>query len=630
MGSQAEQHTRQALSVSANKVGSGINNPCHTYTGGVSNHTGDILATPKVVAIYWGDYIGGHADVRVAFDQFFAEMLRSGFMDSLAQYGVGEATLMQSSIISGSMSPIHPSDVSSQLQSWLNNGQVASPSPLSDASNWLYVIIAPPDADVRDNGDSTTSGLCGYHSHSSFTLGSVSADIAWAIVGFGTPGASATPKDVVNSVAYCLGHEMAEAMTNPRGQGYYVDANVTANGCEIGDLCETHTEVSVGQWSVETYWSNSDSGCAAGTGTDWATFGAPPSQLLGSPLVASNADGRLEVFTVAQDGTIWHVWQTAPNNGWSNWTQFGLSYNAASSGLTAVSNTDGRIEIFFMGSGGEVWHFWQLLPNDGWSDAASLGFPAGGIIGKCTATTNSDGRIEVIGVGSDNSLWHIWQVAPNNGWSGWDSFGSPPGVPFTIGDPRVVRNEDGRLEVFILGSDGNIWHIWQVAPNNGWSGWDSFPAAPAGVANGAPFVGTNQDGRIELFVTGGDGNVYHIWQTAPSNGWSYWDVFPSPYAIQMYGLGSLGNNADGRIELFVIASDGALWHIWQVAPNNGWSNWHFLDGAPPGQSANGDQIPAVGRNADGRLEIFIVGSDKALWHIWQVASNSGWGTLVTS
>jgi hypothetical protein len=41
----------------------------------------------------------------------------------------------------------------------------------------------------------------------------------------------------------------------------------------------------------------------------------------------------------------------------------------------------------------------------------------------CKAAQNADGRLEVFGVGTDNVLWHMWQTAPNNGWSGWVSLG---------------------------------------------------------------------------------------------------------------------------------------------------------------------------------------------------------------
>ena len=39
--------------------------------------------------------------------------------------------------------------------------------------------------------------------------------------------------------------------------------------------------------------------------------------------------------------------------------------------------------------------------------------------------------------------------------------------------PAVVASGDRRLETFVVGSDGNLWHIWQTAASNGWSGWAS-------------------------------------------------------------------------------------------------------------------------------------------------------------
>ncbi len=35
-------------------------------------------------------------------------------------------------------------------------------------------------------------------------------------------------------------------------------------------------------------------------------------------------------------------------------------------------------------------------------------------------------------------------------------------------------------------------------------------------------------------------------------------------------------NADGRIEMFASSNDNGLYHVWQTAPNNGWSDWGFL------------------------------------------------------
>jgi hypothetical protein len=118
-------------------------------------------------------------------------------------------------------------------------------------------------------------------------------------------------------------------------------------------------------------------------------------------------------------------------------------------------------------------------------------------------------------------------------------------------------------------------------------------------------------GRMEVFARGSDGALWHKWQTAPNNGWSGWASLGG-----WIDLLTVGRNADGRLEIFARGHDGAVWHIWQTAPNNGWSNWSSLGGWI--------DLLALGQNADGRLEVFARGSDKAVWHKWQTAPNNGW------
>ena len=55
-------------------------------------------------------------------------------------------------------------------------------------------------------------------------------------------------------------------------------------------------------------------------------------------------------------------------------------------------------------------------------------------------------------------------AAPNSTWSGWSSLG---GVLTT--DTAVIGNKDGRMEIFVRGSDNGLWHRWQTAPSNGWN-----------------------------------------------------------------------------------------------------------------------------------------------------------------
>jgi len=231
------------------------------------------------------------------------------------------------------------------------------------------------------------------------------------------------------------------------------------------------------------------------------------------------------------------------------------------------------------------------------------------------AICNSDGRLEVFGVGSDRAVWHIWQTAPHAGpWSGWGSLG---GV--VTSDPSVFINSDGRLELFARGTDNALWHNWQTAPHAGpWSGWNSL----GGVITSDPAVVENSDGRLEVFARGTDGALWHNWQTAPHAGpWSGWaslggEITTNPVPVV---------NSDGRIEVFARGTDNALWHNWQTIPHAGpWSGWFSLGGTIVSD-------PSVYDNSDGRLEVFARGTDNALWHIWQATAHAGpwsaWASL---
>ena len=235
----------------------------------------------------------------------------------------------------------------------------------------------------------------------------------------------------------------------------------------------------------------------------------------------------------------------------------------------------------------------QVGPWSGWNSL-------GGWIDRLTVGKNQDGRLEVFARGSDGAVWHNWQVVPNGNWSGWNSLGG------WVDIVSVAANQDGRLELFARGADGAVWHNWQVAPNGNWSGWNSLGGWVDLIS-----VGQNADGRLEIFARGADKALWHNWQVTPNGNWSGWNSLSG--WIDMI---SLNQNQDGRLEIFARGSDGAVWHIWQTAPNSGWSGWNSLSGWI--------DMLTIGKNQDGRLEIFARGADKAVWHNWQVTPNGNW------
>src|SRR5438034_899099 len=145
------------------------------------------------------------------------------------------------------------------------------------------------------------------------------------------------------------------------------------------------------------------------------------------------------------------------------------------------------------------------------------------------------------------------------GWNGWAALGGQLGG----GAPVVGRNDDGRLEVFALGRTAlgpELVHIWQDPSSavTGWSDWASL-GSPPGQFMSALAVGQNADGRLEVFASATDGAVWHIWQdSGAAGGWSGWGSLGAPAGLKLGTLG-VGRDAAGRLELFAIANTGDLW-----------------------------------------------------------------------
>ena len=70
-------------------------------------------------------------------------------------------------------------------------------------------------------------------------------------------------------------------------------------------------------------------------------------------------------------------------------------------------------------------------------------------------------------------------------------------------------NEDGRLELFVVGANNQLYHKWQTSPSSS-SSWSNYKSLSGIVrANTSPEVGTNSDGRLEVFVIGTDNAPHH-------------------------------------------------------------------------------------------------------------------------
>jgi hypothetical protein len=108
------------------------------------------------------------------------------------------------------------------------------------------------------------------------------------------------------------------------------------------------------------------------------------------------------------------------------------------------------------------------------------------------------------------------------------------------------------------------------------------------------------EGRLDLFVRGTDGALYHRY------GWSAWSEWERLGGELTSAPAAVSWGPD-RIDVFALGNDSALWHIWLNGST--WSDWESLDG-------NWTSAPAVLSAGVNSMNVFVRGKDDALWHIW--------------
>lgn len=345
-------------------------------------------------------------------------------------------------------------------------------------------------------------------------------------------------------------------------------------------------------------------------------------RLTGPLAVAVNGNRRLEVFAQGEPNRLFDLRQrVADATDYSDWGELApgtpggvLAFGGS---VSVALKDDLTLEAFGWGIDGRYFHLWQTenVPGLSWTQANCLacGDPRHGqMLGFPVVAVNEDGHLEVFGFDRNSGeLQHTWPnpVLLYGGWWPWYSLGGERGGP-PSSSPAVIRDRLGRLHVFIRWRDDSIRHIMQLAPNGDWTGWESLAGSET---RSDPAVGIHHDGRLEVFVRRGDD---HIWRKAqvPAGGWE-----PGWSLLGAAGTGGIGiqpvvaSNFDGSLDVFVTGLDGSVQHISESAPDGTWPPlWQSLGGG--GVIGN----PAVGRNADNTLEVFVVGADHGLWHMKQI------------
>lgn len=295
-------------------------------------------------------------------------------------------------------------------------------------------------------------------------------------------------------------------------------------------------------------------------------------------------DGRMQFFCTGNDALLWSRWKitTDANSPWSNWANLGTG------GYIAVGYLpDQRMQIF--NPGGSVYTSWKTTtdPDSPWSNWVSMAAP--GLSNDLLVGYLPDQRMQLFspgissGPGQRLSLYSSWRLStdpttdPNSGWSDWEDMGplpGPVGVGFyLVGLPTIGYLTDGRMQLFVIPEDQNLYSRWKETtdPNSSWSDWTNM-GKPEGTYLNDISVGYLPDGRMQLFATDNGGAVHSIWKTTkePNAGWSNWQNLGSPTDLAVWT--TVGYLTDDRMQIFAPALHNTLYSKWEV-PNGSWSGW---------------------------------------------------------
>jgi hypothetical protein len=256
--------------------------------------------------------------------------------------------------------------------------------------------------------------------------------------------------------------------------------------------------------------------------------------------------------------------------------------------------------VFVQGTDGAVFYKNQLSPGGGWSgwhafEGATNADPAVGMDGV--------GRLYVFVRGTDNALYYKAQYSEGTDaqWSSWQRLGG-----ILVSKPAVVLNNEGRFEVYVRGTDDAL-HYQAQLPGGWWSGWTRL----GGIVQSTPAAAKTPNG-IDVIVRTNDGTLSRI--TRAFGTWGPWVNLAGPATTSDPVIGT---NADGRLEIFVRGTDGNIYHNYQSAAGGSYSGFTSLGG-----NAAADSNIGVAMNIDGRLEIFVRTNSASVDHRSQ-ASNGG-------
>jgi hypothetical protein len=564
---------------------------------------------------------------------YLSMITHSGFMDQLGQYGVGRGSFMGSDIpLNGpaSSTTVTEAQITGMLDTEIRSYSV--PGPNADR---LYIVFLPPN--VKSARDVSNSAV-GHHD--SF-VDSNGQTVYYAVIPHPTGNLVLTgslhTETTFQYQTEAVSHELAEAVTDPVLTDGWTDrtSGSATFGDEIGDIPQDTLPKDitgnvlpgyncVGNYQgymVQQLWSNSANASVlppSGNAT-WS----PHDGWVSSITTVTGNDGNGYIFGIGGDSGVYMKSQQ-PDGTYSGWTNIGYPYHFVNGRYSTfgakslVATTDAHgWRLFAIGMDGVS--YTRGATESSWTFL-------GGVCLQLAVGHDASGRLDLYAIGTDNRVYEM----SSTGW-GTAGFG---GAYYTLVHPRndtysfdvpvtsivVGYNTDGRQQIFGTTTwYGDVWEIEQTAPNSGWGEWNGLSSLPH---TKQLTLGTTTDGRLELFAIGSNNALYTMRQTLPDS-WSgsAWACLGG-YVKQI----TVGRNQDGREEVFAIGSDNTVYAKMEAAADDNWtdSDWFQVSNQTVKALATVYNSNFFGSIAYDELTLAAIMSDGSLATTQQTNPNGGW------
>ncbi|HEY2513100.1 MAG TPA: hypothetical protein VGI39_19665 [Polyangiaceae bacterium] len=229
-----------------------------------------------------------------------------------------------------------------------------------------------------------------------------------------------------------------------------------------------------------------------------------------------------------------------------------------------------------------------------------------------TVVSNSTyGEMVAFEVDDKRTLNYAVQSAPNNAFQPW--IGLSGNVKSS---PAALDLGDGRVEVYFVSGNNAMFCAVGIPASTVRAGFNpTSPDAQSNSFNYSPALVRSASGALTVFAVNTLGQLMMTTDDGECDisGWSL--VANGPFA----STPAVGKNANGTLDVFLLDDEGSMWSVAQAGA--AWAATKFPDGT---DFASG---PVVASERDGRLAVFAVDAGGGLRHIWQTTPSgafTGW------